>query len=195
MLFWFTKNNISDHIAAFSYFQYNELKFYTAVHKRMMLTVPNEHGTEYNAHLSFFSLNILCCYSCKETYQPRTTCRADILLHLYLSYLVIWFWSLLAAWYLSFSVCSDCSSGPWTPDIFRRHPVLLVAFLALYVFPLRWLIFYLLVRFLSFAPSYLLFFLFLLGNTALFLFFLWLFSSFICFPNKTFCFFRAFVSK
>jgi hypothetical protein len=45
-----------------------------------MLTVCNDHGTEITTHIShFFSLNILCfIYSRKETYQPRTTCRADI---------------------------------------------------------------------------------------------------------------------
>ncbi len=82
----------------------------------------------------------------------------------------------------NFLLVSVLLHGPWTPDIFRWHP-LLITFLAVYVFPLRWLIFYLLVRFLSFAPSCLLFFLFLLGNTALFLFFLWLFSSLICFSK------------
>ncbi len=92
------------------------------------LTVCNDHGTESTMHISHFLLNILCFfYSRKETYQPRT-------MHMqgwYLSYLVIWFWSSMAVWYLSFSVCS---SGPWTPDIFRRHPVLLLAFLSVYVF-------------------------------------------------------------
>jgi hypothetical protein len=65
------------------------MKFYTFVHKRIMLTVFNEHGTESTMHTSHFFFKHLMFY----LYQPRTTCRADI-----------WRWDCILAWSIILSV-------------------------------------------------------------------------------------------